>query len=104
MAHFRREVLTTGRQFDLGFGLDRRLTEHAGNTHPDDDILAKLQLVGLNPDQVAELLDAVEDWQGDLDEFWVILDSVLGGDGRAVDPWSVLQVLGEYGMLNNWRE
>ena len=81
---------------ELGFGLDRRLTEHTGNTPPDDDILSELQLVGLNPDQAADLLDAVEDWLGDPDEFWVILDSILGGDGRAVDPWSVLQVLGEW--------
>ncbi len=87
-------------EFDLSFGLDRRFTEHTGNTAPDDDLFTELQLVGLNPDQAAELLDAVEDWQGDLDEFWVILDSVLGGDGRAIDPWSVLQVLGECGYFN----
>ncbi len=83
---------------ELELGLDRRFTEHTSNATPDDndDIFTELQLVGLNPNQAAELLDAVEDWQGDLDEFWVILDGILGGDVRVIDPWSVLQVLGEY--------
>jgi hypothetical protein len=77
-------------ELDLSFGLDcrqtdRRFTEHSGDT-PYDDILAELQMVGLNHYQEADLLDAVEDWQGDLDEFCAILDGILGGDGQAVDP------------------
>ena len=85
---------------DLVFGLDRCCSEHTSNEPPYDDILAELQLVGLNTDQAAELLDAIEDWQGDLDEFWIILDGALGGDGQAVDPWSVLQALGECGFVD----
>ncbi len=85
---------------DLGFGTGHHFSGHTDNEPIDDDILAELPMVGLNTDQTAELLDAIEDWQGDLDEFWVILDGVLGGDGRAVDPWSVLQVLGEYGYFD----
>ncbi len=86
-------------EFGLDFGLDRRFSEHSGDMRPDDDILTELQRVGLNPDQAAKLLEAVEDWQGDLDEFWGILDGILGGDGRAVDLWSVLQVLGEWAIF-----
>ena len=91
-------------EFDLGYGLDRRFSEPTGNTPLDDDIFTELQLIGLNPDQAAELLDAVEDWQGDLGEFWGILDGVLGGDGQAVDPWSVVQVLGEWGYVDGVAE
>ncbi len=86
-------------ELGLGFGLDRNFSQRTNSMPPDDDIFNELQLVGLSPNQAADLLDAVEDWQGDLDEFWAILDGVLGGDGRAVDPWSMLQVLGEYGYF-----
>ncbi len=87
----RRHVAAQSKHRNSGHGLDQ-----TGSVQ-QDDILTELQLVGLNLDQAADLLDAVEDWQGDVDEFWEILDGVLGGDGRAVDPWSVLQVLGEWG-------
>ena len=76
-------------------------TEGFGYIDPgDDDVQAELQLVGLNSKQVDELLDAVEEWTGDdLEEFWELLDGVLGGDGHKVDPRSVLQVLADYGYF-----
>ncbi len=91
----------------FGFGsdpdhgpMDRRFCERTSHAPPDDDIFTELQLVGLNPDQAAELLDALEEWQGDPDELWIVLDGVLGGDDRRVDPWSVLQALGEWGLVD----
>ncbi len=65
-----------------------------------DDIFADLQLVGVSPEKAEELLSEVDNWSGsDVDEFWPLLDRVLGDDSQAVDPWSVIQVLGEYGYF-----
>ncbi len=30
----------------------------------------------------------------------MVLDGILGGDGQTVDPWSVLQALGEWGYAD----
>ena len=95
-------LLWPDEEFGLDGGPNRRFAEHAVNTPSDDDLLTELQQVGLTSDQSAELLDAIEEWQGDLDEFWEFLDGILGADGREVDPWSVLQVLGEWGYSTEY--
>ena len=76
-------------------------TEGFGYIDPGDgDVQAELQLVGLNSKQADGTVGCYRGVDRGVEEFWALLDSVLGGDGRVVDPSSVLQVLEDNGYID----
>ncbi len=66
------------------------------------DVIQELQLVGLDTDQADTLLEALGDSNNiSTEEILGLIDDVLGDDAHLADPWSVMQVLADFGYVHD---